>query len=123
MFKVNRTYFFLALILFITEVLIALYVTDGFVRPYFGDFLVVILIYCFIKAFIPASPPKVAIAVLFFAFVVEVLQYLNLLDLLGLRQSSIARVVLGSSFEWIDMIAYTAGVVFVLFVERTRNVV
>ena len=45
-------------------------------------------------------------------------QYLNLLDLLGLRESTIARVVLGSSFEWIDIIAYTAGIVFVLFAER-----
>lgn len=116
--KFQRTYFFLAVILFITEVLIALYVTDGFVRPYVGDFLVVILIYCFVKAFISASQLKVAVGVLLFAFLVEILQYLNLLDLLDLRQSALARVILGSSFEWIDMIAYTAGVVFVLFAER-----
>ena len=40
-------------ILLLTEVLIALYVHDAFVRPYIGDVLVVIVIYTFIRIFVP----------------------------------------------------------------------
>lgn len=39
-------------ILLLTEVLIALYVHDAFVRPYIGDVLVVIVIYTFIRIFV-----------------------------------------------------------------------
>lgn len=52
MFKFNKTYFVFAIFIFFIEVLISLYLHDKIVRPYVGDFLVVILIYCFIKAFI-----------------------------------------------------------------------
>ena len=38
--------------LFIVETLIALFVRDAFIRPYMGDVLVVILIYCFVRIFI-----------------------------------------------------------------------
>jgi len=38
MLRFNKTYGLLALTLFITEVLIALYVHDGFIRPTVGDF-------------------------------------------------------------------------------------
>lgn len=38
--------------LFIVETLIALFVRDAFIRPYMGDVLVVILIYCFARIFI-----------------------------------------------------------------------
>ena len=44
----RRSYFSFFVLLFIIEVLIALFVNDRLIRPYVGDFLVVILIYCFI---------------------------------------------------------------------------
>lgn len=116
-FKFNRTYLFLAILLFIVEILIALFVKDKIIRPYVGDFLVVILIYCFLKAFLNISPVKAVIAVLLFAYTIEILQYFDLVERIGLGQSVIARVVLGSSFEWIDIIAYTIGAIFILIVE------
>ena len=48
----NKTYFLLALLLLLAEVLIALYLHDALIRPYGGDFLVVILLYCFVKSFV-----------------------------------------------------------------------
>lgn len=49
------------LMIFCIEVLIALYVRDSFVRPYMGDALVVVLVYSFVRIFIPTgdSPPAV----------------------------------------------------------------
>jgi len=41
-------YFILAIINFFTDVFIAMFIHDGILRPYVRDFLVVILIYCFI---------------------------------------------------------------------------
>ncbi len=47
LFKFHRKYFFSTLLLFATEIFIAAYLHDAVIRPYGGDFLVVILIYCF----------------------------------------------------------------------------
>ena len=48
----------IAFILFVIEVLIALYVRDSIIRPYVGDFLVVIMLYCFVRAFVKYHPGK-----------------------------------------------------------------
>jgi hypothetical protein len=117
----NKRYFLLVLLLFVIEVLIALYAHDPIIRPYIGDLLVVILLYCFLKAFVKIRVLPAAIGVLGFSYVIETLQYFNLVDRLGLGHSSLARVVIGSSFEWIDLIAYTAGIAIVLIIESRRT--
>ena len=75
MLKFKLKYFILAAILFLIEVLIALFIHDNFIRPFVGDVLVVILIYCFIKSFLNSPVVITAIAVLLFAYLIEVLQY------------------------------------------------
>lgn len=120
-FIINLRYLLFAIILLVVEVLIALYVRDRIVRPYVGDYLVVIMIYCFVKAFIKASPLKVAIGVLLFAYLIEALQYFNFLEFIGLENNKIAKIVLGHGFEWIDIIAYTLGIGTVLLLERGSN--
>jgi hypothetical protein len=116
-FIINPRYLLFAIILFVVEVLIALYVRDSIVRPYIGDYLVVIMIYCFVKAFIKVSPLKAAIGVLLFSYMIEFLQYFNFLEAIGLEKNKVARIVLGHGFEWIDLIAYTLGIGTVLLVE------
>lgn len=111
-------YFVTAVLLFFTEVLIALYAHDKIIRPYVGDMLVVILIYCFVKSFVDTPVIKTAISVLVFSYVVETLQYFNIVTLLGLQHSQIARIIIGTSFEWIDLMAYTVGIAIVVFTER-----
>jgi hypothetical protein len=117
----NSKYFIGFVVLLITEIMIALYLKDRIVRPYIGDLLVVILIYCFIKSFFATSVLKTAIAVLLFAFAVEALQYFNLVQKLGLQESKAARIIIGSSFEWKDMLAYTAGFALILNRERKKK--
>jgi hypothetical protein len=114
----NKNYFGLAILIFTVEVLIALFVRDNFVRPYLGDVLVVILIYCFIKAFLNLPVFTVAMFVLIFSFAIEFLQYINIVERLGWERSKIARTVIGTSFAWIDLLAYMAGIVVVLIVEK-----
>ena len=114
----NKNYFLIFLLIIIIEILIALFIHDSFIRPYFGDLLVVILIYCFIKSFYPTPKVKTAIAVLLFACSIETLQYFSLADQLGLQHSKVARIMIGSSFDWKDIAAYIAGIVLLLFIEQ-----
>jgi hypothetical protein len=118
MFKFKRNYFVLTAIIFVIEVLIALYVRDQFVRPYLGDVLVVILMYCFVRSFIELPVIPVAVFVLLFAFIIEFLQYIHIVEKLGLQNSKVISTVLGTSFVWNDMLAYLAGWVIILVGER-----
>ncbi len=118
MFTLNPRFLLFAVILLVIEILIALYVKDNFVRPYVGDYLVVILIYCFVKAFIKVSPLKAAIGVLLLAYLIEFLQYFKFLEMIGLENNKMAKIMLGHGFEWIDLLAYTLGIVTVLLLSK-----
>lgn len=118
MLTFNRKYFFLTILIFIAEVLIALFVHDTIIRPYIGDVLVVILIYCFIKSFLQLPVLAVAVFVLLFSFGIEFLQYLNIVEKLGLQESKIARTVIGTSFACIDLVCYIAGIIIILIAEK-----
>ncbi len=114
----SKNYFTTAVVFFLVEVFIALFIKDKFFRPYFGDFLVVILIYCFLKSFWHRTPLHVGIYVLVFSFAIEVGQYFKLVELLGLGHSQVARTVIGTGFDWGDLIAYTLGILAVFGFEK-----
>ncbi len=114
----NQRYFLFAVVLFIIEVLIALYVKDSIIRPYGGDFLVVILLYYLVRTFWNGSTFQVAFGVLVFAYTVEILQYFRIVDLLGLRGNRLAEIVIGTGFSWWDMVAYTLGIIVVYFIDK-----
>lgn len=118
MLTFNKSYFGFAIIIFMIEVLIALFIDDKFVRPYLGDVLVVILIYCFFKSFLKLPIFSVAIFVLIFSFTIEFLQFFNIVEKLNLEKSKMARTVIGTSFSWIDLLSYIIGIAIVIFVEK-----
>jgi hypothetical protein len=118
MITFNKNYFGLASLIFGIEVLIAIYVNDNFVRPYLGDVLVVILLYCFLKSFLKLPVLVAALLVLAFSFVIEYLQFLHIVEKLGLEKSKMARTVIGTSFGWIDLLAYIVGIAIVLIAEK-----
>jgi len=113
----NTTYFILFLLLLATELVIAVYLKDGFIRHTFGDYLVVILMYCFIKSFIPIKPVYLAVGVLAFSFFIEFLQLFKVLKFIGLEQSSLANIILGSTFHLSDLLAYALGTVTILIID------
>ena len=118
MLQFNRTYFAFTIFLFLLETVIALFVHDNFIRPYFGDFLVVMLLYCFLKSFIKVSVWAAAGLVLLFSFAIETAQYFNMVEKLGLEHYKIAKVVLGNSFAWMDLLAYVLGILAVISIEK-----
>ena len=105
------------IIMLIIEAVIAIFVKNGFVRSTFGDFLVVILVYCFVKSFVNCKPKYAAVGVLIFAYIVEFLQLFNLLELFNLQKNYFAKTILGSTFQISDLIAYTLGIISILIVE------
>ncbi|RYU90914.1 DUF2809 domain-containing protein [Mucilaginibacter terrigena] len=118
MLKLNKVYFTLSVILLTVELLIGIYAHDAFIRPYGGDFLVVILLYCGIRSFIKCDANYTATAVLLFAYMIEFSQWLHLIDRVGLRNSAITRLILGTNFAWSDMLMYTLGILLVWLTER-----
>lgn len=122
LFRFRPSCLILTILLFGIEVCIAVFVRDKIIRPYIGDLLVVILLYCFFRSFLNLSPLKTAAGVLLLACAIEALQYFHLVERLGLSHSRIARTVLGSAFEWMDLLAYIAGLLLTLLTERYAGV-
>jgi uncharacterized membrane protein len=116
----HRGYALLALALLLIEVAIALFVRDRFVRPYLGDVLAVILVYAALRAAFRIGTVPAALAAFLIAVAVELGQYFHILDLLGLADNQVARIILGTGFELKDFAAYTAGALIALAVERLR---
>lgn len=97
------------LILLAIEVLIALFVHDRFVRPYLGDVIVVVVVYCFVRIFVPERFRLMPLWVFFFAVGVEVLQYVGIVEILGVQDNAFLRTLIGTSFSWADILCYAVG--------------
>lgn len=118
--RFNFYYFMLTVILFIAEFFIGTYMDDAVIRPYGGDFVVVIFLYCLIKSFFKTPIKGTAVAVLLWAYVTETLQYFHFVDVLGWHDSKLANIILGSFFAWGDIVAYTLGIALVFILEQWR---
>lgn len=118
--KFNLRAFIIFIALFITEVIIAFYVKQHFIRYTFGDFLIVIMLYYFLKSFIKAKPLYLAIAVLVFAYAIEFIQLTNFLEILHLEDNKLANLIFGNTFGVGDLVAYTLGILTVLIIEKKQ---
>ena len=96
---------FLALLA--TEVCIALFVHDSFVRPYLGDVLAVVTVYCGARIVFPQRFRWLSAAVMALAVGVELLQLTDLSALFG--EGSFMAVLLGSTFDPHDLLCYAVG--------------
>lgn len=109
--KKRMLYAIATLVLFVIEVLIALFVHDDFIRPYVGDVLVVIVIYTFLRIFIPEKVKLLPLYIFMFAAGVEVLQYFQIVKLLGLEDNRFLSVLMGTVFDVKDIVCYAIGCV------------
>ncbi len=114
----NYRYFFITVLIFCVEVFIALFVKDTFIRPFLGDVIVVWFVYYFIKTFVNLKPIYIAVFTLLFSFAVEIGQYFNLVNILGLQDYKWARIVIGTSFSWWDVLCYVIGFAFLFVLDK-----
>ncbi len=118
--RFNSKAFLLFLLFLAIEILIGAFVRDSFIRPFGGDFLVIFLIYYFAKSFIQTRTSYLIIAVLLFAYAVETAQYFHIADVLQVK-NKILRIMIGTSFSWEDILAYTLGALCCYLLEKKIN--
>ena len=110
--KTKLRFIFIALfvLLFAVEALIALFVHDDFVRPYVGDMIVTVVVWSFARIIFPDKSKLMSLYVMIFAVLVEVGQYFNYVDVLGIT-NPILVTMMGTSFAWADIACYAVGCV------------
>ncbi len=95
------------LVLLGIEVCIALFVHDSFVRPYIGDVLAVVTVYCGARIVFLQRFRWLSAAVLALAVCVELVQLTELSSLFG--EGSFMAILLGSTFDVHDLLCYAIG--------------
>lgn len=101
----NCIYFCL---IFLIEIYIGIFVKDKVIRPYIGDILVIPLIYSFLNIFFKNNYKKYITAIVIFAIFIEILQFYNLVKMLGIN-NKVLKIVIGSTFDFKDIICYVLG--------------
>lgn len=114
-------YALLTIIFLLIEILIALFVRDRFIRPYVGDMLVVVVIYTFLRIWIPNKIKLLPLYVFLFAAGVEVLQYFEIVKILGVEDNTFLRILIGSTFDMKDIVCYGVGCFGIFLVERIER--
>ena len=110
--KKRAFYLILTILLLVIEVLIALYVHDNFIRPFVGDVIVVIVIYTFVRIFIPEKIRLLPLHIFIFAVAVEMLQGIHIVNILGVADNRFLRTIIGDSFDIKDIVCYGIGCIF-----------
>ena len=106
------------LILLGIEILIGMF-AHGWIRSYFGDVLVVILLYTLFRTISPAKPSKwfvLPTIILVFAFGVEFLQLWGFCDRFGIT-NNLLRIMIGTGYSNIDLICYVIGILPCYLIE------
>jgi hypothetical protein len=121
--NIKLKYLIVSCVILIIEITIALFVNDQFIRPIFGDYLVSILVFYLLATFLKTDLNKIAILSLLISYTIEFLQYLRILELLHLDKIKILNILLGNSFSWTDMLAYTLGIMTVVLIHNYKKII
>lgn len=119
--RLRVKYAVLFLILFGIEAGIALFVHDRVIRPYVGDMLVVVLLYFFVRIFIPRGIRLLPLWIFLFAAAIEIAQYFDFAELLGVGGNPVMRIILGSTFDLKDIACYGAGCALIWMICRISS--
>ena len=111
-------YLLIFLLLLATEIIIARFFSDTIIRPFVGDVLAVILLYYFFRTFIRGYAQAIAIGAFLFACSLEAVQWFRLAEIWDLHP--MLRIVLGSTFDIWDIIAYAVGFI-ICFVLSSKE--
>ncbi len=106
----NKRIMYAVVFLFLVavEVVIGVFVHDSFVRPYLGDVIIVIVLYALARIALPEKYPFMPLGIFVFSVLTEILQGFHIADILGVK-NPVLRAIIGTSFDWKDIICYGAG--------------
>ncbi len=94
----------------------------GWLRSFFGDVLAVVWVYFVFRTFVAARVLPLAMAALGVGLTVELGQFLASAWHLHIPNRAL-RIVLGSTADWWDVLAYAVGFAAVLGIESLRTTV
>ena len=109
--------------LLIIEIMIGLY-AHGWIRSYFGDVLVVILLYTLFRTAVTEWPGRwyvLPTVILIFAFCVEFLQLWGFCDRFGIT-NQLLRIIIGTGFSAVDLLCYAVGIMPCYAVEYITKI-
>ena len=115
--KFSLKYLVAFLLLFAAIAVIAIFFTEGFIRYHFGDILIVIFIYSFIRILVRNRLRLLSLYIFIFATLVEIGQYFGLVYILGLGHSQLARIVIGTTFDPYDILMYAIGCALIVIYD------
>ena len=121
--KYNSKFLIPFLAIFLIEVTIALFVNDSFIRPIFGDVLVVILIYFFVRMVTNIDHLPAILGVFIFSCLVEITQFFHLISYLKLQDSKLVQTVLGTTFNVMDFFAYLVGALLIIILPVVIRII
>ncbi|HBR55217.1 MAG TPA: DUF2809 domain-containing protein [Flavobacteriaceae bacterium] len=104
-------------LLLVTEIAIAVFHFHKFVRGFIGDVLVITLLFYFLRCFTRLRTLYLAGLVFLLGVLVELVQYSGMLNPL-LKNTAVLRIVVGTTFDWKDILAYGIGTLLILFFEK-----
>ena len=107
----------IGIIVLVMEIYIAIFIKGGFIRHYIGDVLATAMLYAFGRAVFRVAPINLAICVFVISLFIEALQYLKILEILGVKSSTL-RIIFGGTFDWTDIICYLAGCILAFLFEN-----
>ncbi|EGU35951.1 hypothetical protein VII00023_08929 [Vibrio ichthyoenteri ATCC 700023] len=120
--RFSLRYAVIALCWLVVLVNIALFVDDTFIRPTLGDVLVVVWLYYTIRSVVDFPARWLVLVTVMIAYMVEFAQYLKVPALLGLEPGSPLSIILGATFDWLDLLAYSAGAIMCWLVSREQGI-
>lgn len=108
------------IIMVVIVIIIGLYASGPVWRGFAGDVIIVILLFYFVKVFSSKPSWMVALSVLALSFFIELVQFFQVLDVFGI-ESELLRGMIGSVFDWLDLLAYLIGFIVCLCMSCTFN--
>lgn len=107
----------IGIIVLVMEIYIAIFIKGGFIRHYIGDVLATAMLYAFGRAVFRVAPINLAICVFVISLFIETAQYLKILEILDVKNSTL-RIIFGGTFDLTDIICYLAGCILAFLFEN-----
>lgn len=116
----NRlTYFFLILITIIFGIFSRSSYIPKFIYPYLGDFLYTLMLFFIFGFLFPKKKVfQIAMMSIGLCFLIEISQLYQADWINAIRKTIIGKWTLGSGFLWSDIVSYTLGGLFGVFIEK-----
>ena len=111
-------YIIMFVMLLIIEILIGKFLNQGFIREYGGDILIIPLLYAFIRIFCvndsKAARLYLPLALFVLGVCAEIVQATNVIGIFGVKRDSLLGIIIGSTFDWKDILCYLTGTILIL---------